>query len=158
MQCVGWMTYSGDPRIAAEYYGFENPKAGQLEMLPAAFSCFVLAFPAFGNMDLEHDPILVGWFAYFRKWWCSLIFHVHVCLPEGIHLYYSMFWPTINLILERSIFYHFGRQFDERIRKTRWYVEGIILCSNSLGPTMFGSCRPPVKASIDMLLNWGPIM
>jgi hypothetical protein len=27
MQCVGWVTYSASPRIAAEYYGFENPKA-----------------------------------------------------------------------------------------------------------------------------------
>ena len=32
MQCVGWVTYSASPRIAAEYYGFENPKAS-IDML-----------------------------------------------------------------------------------------------------------------------------
>lgn len=32
MQCVGWVTYSASPRVAAEYYGFENPKAS-IDML-----------------------------------------------------------------------------------------------------------------------------
>ena len=29
---LGWVTYSADPRISAEYYGFENPQAS-IDML-----------------------------------------------------------------------------------------------------------------------------
>eukprot|EP00438_Fugacium_kawagutii_P022292 Skav233972 [mRNA] locus=scaffold1008:623090:627688:+ [translate_table: standard] len=36
MQCVGWVTYSASPRVAAEYYGFENPKASIDMYLPVA--------------------------------------------------------------------------------------------------------------------------
>ncbi|CAE7204802.1 unnamed protein product, partial [Symbiodinium necroappetens] len=32
VQAIGWMTYSANPDIAADFYGFENPKAS-IDML-----------------------------------------------------------------------------------------------------------------------------
>lgn len=58
MQCVGWVTYSASPRIAAEYYGFENPKAsidlllnwGPIMYLPVAPVVGYLVAKQAGNL------------------------------------------------------------------------------------------------------------